>query len=494
MRVYYDRDADVNLIKSKKVAVIGYGSQGHAHANNLRDSGVKDVVVALRPGSPSVQKAENAGFRVMTNSEAAKWADIVMVLAPDELQAALYNGELRSNMREGTALAVAHGLSIHFRLIEPRADMDVFMIAPKGPGHTVRSEYLRGAGVPCLLAVEQNPSGNAVEIALSYGCAIGGGRAGVIETTFREECETDLFGEQSVLCGGLTSLILAGYETLVEAGYAPEMAYFECCHEVKLIVDLIYEGGIANMRYSVSNTAEYGDYSRGPRVIDDHVRAEMKKILADIQSGRFAREWVLENTAGQPSFKAMRRRAAEHEIEKVGEKLRAMMPWIAENRLEIALSYGCAIGGGRAGVIETTFREECETDLFGEQSVLCGGLTSLILAGYETLVEAGYAPEMAYFECCHEVKLIVDLIYEGGIANMRYSVSNTAEYGDYSRGPRVIDDHVRAEMKKILADIQSGRFAANGCSKTPPASRASRQCAAAPPSTRSRRSAKNCAR
>jgi ketol-acid reductoisomerase len=333
MRVYYDRDADVNLIKSKKVAVIGYGSQGHAHANNLRDSGVKDVVVALRPGSASAQKAEAAGLKVVTPAEAAKWADIVMVLAPDELQAQLYASDLRGNMREGTALAVAHGLSIHFRLIEPRPDMDVFMIAPKGPGHTVRSEYLRGAGVPCLLAVEQNPSSNAVEIALSYGCAIGGGRAGIIETTFREECETDLFGEQSVLCGGLTSLILAGFETLVEAGYAPEMAYFECCHEVKLIVDLIYEGGIANMRYSVSNTAEYGDYSRGPRVIDDHVRAEMKKILADIQSGRFAREWVLENTAGQPSFKALRRRAAEHEIEKVGEKLRAMMPWISENRL-----------------------------------------------------------------------------------------------------------------------------------------------------------------
>jgi ketol-acid reductoisomerase len=333
MRVYYDRDADVNLVKSKKVAVIGYGSQGHAHANNLRDSGVKDVVVALRPGSPSAQKAENADFKVMSNGEAAKWADIVMILAPDELQAALYNNELRPNMREGTALAVAHGLSIHFRLIEPRPDMDVFMVAPKGPGHTVRSEYLRGAGVPCLLAVEQNPSGNALELGLSYACAIGGGRAGVIETTFREECETDLFGEQSVLCGGLTSLILAGYETLVEAGYAPEMAYFECCHEVKLIVDLIYEGGIANMRYSVSNTAEYGDYSRGPRVIDEHVRTEMKKILADIQSGRFAREWVLENAAGQPSFKALRRRAAAHPIEEVGEKLRAMMPWIAENRL-----------------------------------------------------------------------------------------------------------------------------------------------------------------
>jgi ketol-acid reductoisomerase len=333
MRVYYDRDADVNLIKSKKVAVIGYGSQGHAHANNLRDSGVKDIVVALRPGSASARKAENVGLTVVTPAEAAKWADIVMVLAPDELQAQLYSADLREYMHEGTALAVAHGLSIHFRLIEPRPDMDVFMIAPKGPGHTVRSEYLRGGGVPCLLAVDQNPSGNALEIALSYASAIGGGRAGVIETTFREECETDLFGEQSVLCGGLTALILAGFETLVEAGYAPEMAYFECCHEVKLIVDLIYEGGIANMRYSVSNTAEYGDYTRGPRVIDQHVRDEMKRILADIQSGRFTREWVLENAAGQASFKALRRRAADHDIEKIGEKLRAMMPWITEHRL-----------------------------------------------------------------------------------------------------------------------------------------------------------------
>jgi len=333
MRVYYDRDADVNLIKGKKVAVIGYGSQGNAHANNLRDSGVKEVVVALRPGSASAQKAEAAGIKVMTPAEAAKWADVVMVLAPDELQAALYNSDIRPNMREGTALAFAHGLAIHFRLIEPRPDMDVFMIAPKGPGHTVRSEYQRGGGVPCLVAVEQNPSGNALEIALSYASAIGGGRAGVIETSFREECETDLFGEQSVLCGGLTSLIVAGYETLVEAGYAPEMAYFECLHEVKLIVDLIYEGGIANMRYSISNTAEYGDYSRGPRLIDEHVRAEMKRILAEIQSGRFAREWVLENAAGQASFKAMRRRAAEHDIEKVGERLRAMMPWIKQNAL-----------------------------------------------------------------------------------------------------------------------------------------------------------------
>jgi ketol-acid reductoisomerase len=333
MRVYYDRDADVNLVKSKKVAVIGYGSQGHAHANNLRDSGVKEVVVALRPGSASTAKAKAAGLDVVTSAEAAKWADIVMVLTPDELQAPLYAADLRPNMRASTALAVAHGLSIHFRLIEPRPDMDVFMIAPKGPGHTVRSEYLRGNGVPCLVAVEQNPSGNALELALSYASAIGGGRAGVIETTFREECETDLFGEQSVLCGGLTSLILAGYETLVEAGYAPEMAYFECLHEVKLIVDLIYEGGLATMRYSVSNTAEYGDYTRGPRVIGEGVRAEMKRILDDIQSGRFAREWVLENAAGQPSFKALRRRAAAHPIEEVGAKLRAMMPWIAENRL-----------------------------------------------------------------------------------------------------------------------------------------------------------------
>jgi ketol-acid reductoisomerase len=333
MRVYYDRDADVNLIKAKKVAVIGYGSQGNAHANNLRDSGVKDVVVALRPGSASAQKAEAAGIKVLTPPEAAKWADVVMVLAPDELQAALYNSDLKPNMRDGTALAFAHGLSIHFRLIEPRPDMDVFMIAPKGPGHTVRSEYQRGGGVPCLVAVDQNPSGNALEIALSYASAIGGGRAGVIETSFREECETDLFGEQSVLCGGLTSLIVAGYETLVEAGYAPEMAYFECLHEVKLIVDLIYEGGIANMRYSISNTAEYGDYTRGERVISAEVKAEMKRILADIQSGRFAREWVLENNAGQPSFKAMRRRAAEHDIEKVGERLRAMMPWIKQNAL-----------------------------------------------------------------------------------------------------------------------------------------------------------------
>ncbi|MCH8091753.1 MAG: ketol-acid reductoisomerase [Proteobacteria bacterium] len=333
MRVFYDRDADVNLVKSKKVAIVGYGSQGHAHALNLKDSGVKDIVVSLRSGSGSIKKAEDAGLTVMSPAQAAKWADIVMVLVPDELQAALYRDELEDNMKKGAALAFAHGFNIHFKLIEPREDFDVFMIAPKGPGHTVRSEYQRGAGVPCLLAVDQDASGNAREIGLSYGAGIGGGRAGIIETTFREECETDLFGEQVVLCGGLTALIQAGFETLVEAGYAPEMAYFECLHEVKLIVDLIYEGGIANMRYSISNTAEYGDYSRGPRVIDDHVRARMKEILDDIQSGRFAREWVLENVAGQTSFKAMRRRAAAHPIEEVGQRLREMMPWIAEKRL-----------------------------------------------------------------------------------------------------------------------------------------------------------------
>jgi len=333
MRVYYDRDADVNLIKGKRIVIVGYGSQGHAHAMNLKDSGVKDVRVALRAGSATVKKAEAAGFQVMAPAEAAKWADIVMVLTPDELQADIYNTDLKPNMKQGAAIAFAHGFNIHFALIEPRKDMDCFMVAPKGPGHTVRSEYQRGGGVPCLLAVSQNASGNALEIGLSYASAIGGGRAGVIETNFREECETDLFGEQVVLCGGLVELIKAGYETLVEAGYAPEMAYFECLHEVKLIVDLIYEGGIANMNYSISNTAEFGEYTRGPRIITDETRAEMKRILADIQMGRFAKEWVLENRAGQTSFKAMRRACAEHPIEQIGETLRAMMPWIAKNRL-----------------------------------------------------------------------------------------------------------------------------------------------------------------
>ena len=333
MQVYYDRDADVNLIKSKKIAIVGYGSQGHAHALNLRDSGVADVRVALRQGSSTGKKAEAEKLKVVTAAEAAKWADIVMVLTPDEGQSALYNADLRDNMREGTALAFAHGLNIHFKLIEPRPDLDVFMVAPKGPGHTVRSEYQRGAGVPSLLAIGQDATGNAHDIGLAYAAALGAGRAGIIGTTFREECETDLFGEQSVLCGGLTSLIQAGYETLIEAGYAPEMAYFECVHEVKLIVDLIYEGGIANMRYSISNTAEYGDYVSGPRLIDDTVKKRMKDVLTDIQSGKFVSNWMLENQAGQPSFKAMRRRSAERDIEQVGEKLRAMMPWIAQNRL-----------------------------------------------------------------------------------------------------------------------------------------------------------------
>ncbi len=333
MRVYYDRDADVNLIKGKKVVVVGYGSQGHAHAMNLRDSGVQDVRIALRPGSATTAKAEAAGFTVMTPAEAAQWADVVMILTPDELQAALYKTDLAPNMKEGATIAFAHGLNVHFNLIEPRGDLDVIMIAPKGPGHTVRSEYLRGGGVPCLIAVHQDSSGNAKEIGLSYASAIGGGRAGVIETNFREECETDLFGEQAVLCGGLTALIQAGFETLVEAGYAPEMAYFECLHEVKLIVDLIYEGGMANMRYSISNTAEYGDYTRGPRIVTEETKKEMKRILEDIQSGRFARDWVQECNAGQPSFKATRRRNAEHPIEEVGAKLRAMMPWIAKNKL-----------------------------------------------------------------------------------------------------------------------------------------------------------------
>ena len=333
MRVYYDRDADLNLIKGKKVAIIGYGSQGHAHALNLRDSGVAEVAVALRAGSASARKAEGEGLKVMTVAEAAQWADAMMMLTPDELQAEIYTDHLADNMKEGSALLFAHGLNIHFNLIEPRKDLDVLMVAPKGPGHTVRSEYVRGAGVPCLIAVQQDATGNAHDLGLSYASAIGGGRAGIIETTFREECETDLFGEQVVLCGGLVELIRAGFETLVEAGYAPEMAYFECLHEVKLIVDLIYEGGIANMNYSVSNTAEYGEYVSGPRIITNKTRAEMRRVLDDIQSGRFTRDWMLENRVNQTSFKAMRAKAAAHPIEEVGERLRAMMPWIAERAL-----------------------------------------------------------------------------------------------------------------------------------------------------------------
>ena len=333
MRVYYDRDADTNLIKGKKVAIFGYGSQGHAHALNLKDSGVKEVVTALRKGSPTEAKAKASGVNTMDLAEAAKWADVAMILAPDEHHGSLYRDHIAPNLKKGAALATAHGFSVHFKTIEPRADLDVFMVAPKGPGHTVRSEFKKGGGVPCLLAVHQDASGKAQEIGLSYASAIGGGRSGIIETTFREECETDLFGEQVVLCGGLTSLIQAGFETLVEAGYAPEMAYFECLHEVKLIVDLIYEGGIANMRYSISNTAEYGDYTRGPRIITDETKKEMKRVLTEIQKGEFARDWVLENRADQVNFKAMRRRSAEHPIEKVGEKLRGMMPWIAANRL-----------------------------------------------------------------------------------------------------------------------------------------------------------------
>ena len=333
MRVFYDRDADVNLIKTKKVAIVGYGSQGHAHTLNLRDSGVKDVAVALRQGSGSIAKAEAEGIKVMEPAEAAAWADVLMILAPDEVQADLYAAEIHENLKPGSAIAFAHGLSIHFGLISPPEGVDVFMIAPKGPGHTVRGEYARGAGVPCLVAVHQDASSAALDLALSYGSAIGGGRSGIIETSFKEECETDLFGEQAVLCGGLTSLITAAWETLVEAGYAPEMAYFECLHEVKLIVDLMYEGGIANMRYSISNTAEFGDYVSGPRVIDASVKARMKEVLEDIQSGKFVQDWMMENKVGAPRFKAMRRRSAEHDIEKVGQNLRDMMPWITENAL-----------------------------------------------------------------------------------------------------------------------------------------------------------------
>ena len=333
MKVYYDRDADLNLITDKKIVIVGYGSQGHAHAQNLRDSGVKDVAIALREGSATAKKVIDAGFAVKSNAEAAAWADIVMFLAPDEHQAAIYAADYHENMKQGATLAFAHGLNVHFGLIEPRADLDVIMIAPKGPGHTVRSEYVRGGGVPCLIAIQQDQSGNAHDIGLAYASGVGGGRSGIIETNFKEECETDLFGEQAVLCGGITHLIQAGFETLVEAGYAPEMAYFECLHETKLIVDLLYEGGIANMRYSISNTAEYGDITTGPRIITDETKKEMKRVLADIQSGRFVKNFVLDNRAGQPELKAARKAAAAHPIEQVGTNLRAMMPWIGANKL-----------------------------------------------------------------------------------------------------------------------------------------------------------------
>ncbi|NJN52400.1 MAG: ketol-acid reductoisomerase [Gammaproteobacteria bacterium] len=332
MHVYYDKDADLSLIQGMKVVIVGYGSQGHAHANNLRDSGVKDVTVALRKGG-SWRKAEKAGFKVAEVPTAVKGADLVMILTPDELQPGIYRDQIEPNLKQGAAIAFGHGFNIHFQLIEARPDLDVIMIAPKGPGHTVRSTYVEGGGVPSLIAISQNASGQAKEIALSYASANGGGRAGVIETSFREETETDLFGEQAVLCGGAAALVQAGFETLVEAGYAPEMAYFECLHELKLIVDFFYEGGITNMWYTVSNTAEYGGLTRGPRIINEATKLEMKRILKEIQTGEFAREFVAENQAGAPSIKARRRLSQAHEIEQVGERLRGMMPWIQSKRL-----------------------------------------------------------------------------------------------------------------------------------------------------------------
>jgi ketol-acid reductoisomerase len=333
MRVYYDRDADLNLIKSKKVVIVGYGSQGRAHALNLKDSGAKELRVALRPGSATAKKVEADGLQVMSVADAAKWGDLLMMATPDELQADIWKNEIAPNIREGAAIAFAHGLNIHFGLIEAPKTIDVVMIAPKGPGHTVRGEYQKGGGVPCLIAINNDASGNAHDLALSYACGVGGGRSGVIETTFQEECETDLFGEQVVLCGGLVELIRAGFETLVEGGYAPEMAYFECLHEVKLIVDLIYEGGIANMNYSISNTAEWGEYVTGPRIITAETKAEMKRVLHDIQTGKFTSEWMQEWKSGAARFKGIRRMNDKHQIEEVGEKLRGMMPWIGKNRL-----------------------------------------------------------------------------------------------------------------------------------------------------------------
>ncbi len=332
VKIYYDKDADTKILKGKKVAVIGYGSQGHAHANNLKDSGM-DVIVGVKKGGAGWEKANKAGFDVFTPSEAARKADAIMMLVPDEYMADIYRAEIAPNIKKGAYLGFAHGFNIHFGQIVPPSDVNVFMVAPKGPGHLVRSEYLKGSGVPCLIAINQDPSENTKKVSLAYASAIGGGRAGVIETTFREETETDLFGEQVVLCGGLTSLILAGYETLTEAGYSPEMAYFECLHEVKLIVDLIYEGGISNMRYSISNTAQYGDITRGPRIITEETKKEMKRILEEIQSGKFAKEWILECRANKPVFNALTKKGEDHPIEEIGQKLRAMMPWLKKGKL-----------------------------------------------------------------------------------------------------------------------------------------------------------------
>ncbi|HEU4838957.1 MAG TPA: ketol-acid reductoisomerase [Micavibrio sp.] len=333
LNVYYDKDCDLNIITGKNVAVLGYGSQGHAHAQNLRDSGAKNVRIALRPESSTNKKAQDAGFETMSPADAAQWADVIMIATPDELQKDIYYADLEPNLKKGAAIAFAHGLNIHFKLIKPRADLDVFMVAPKGPGHTVRGEYQKGGGVPCLVAVYQDASGKAKDIALSYAAGVGGGRSGIIETTFKDECETDLFGEQAVLCGGVSELVKAGYETLVEAGYPAEMAYFECLHELKLIVDLMYEGGLSNMRYSISNTAEFGDYVSGPRVITPETKEEMKRILKDIQSGKFVQDFMGGNKEGLTRLVQIREEQAKHPIEEVGAKLRGMMPWIGKNKL-----------------------------------------------------------------------------------------------------------------------------------------------------------------
>lgn len=334
MNIYYDKDCDLSIIQSKKVCIIGYGSQGHAQANNLQDSGA-EVCVGLREGSSSAVKAKGAGIAVKSIEDGVAWADVVMVLAPDEHQAAIYKEQIEPNIKQGAAMAFAHGFNIHFEAISPRADLDVIMIAPKAPGHTVRSEFVNGGGIPDLIAIAQDATGNAKDIALSYASAIGGGRTAIIETTFREETETDLFGEQAVLCGGTTALVQAGFETLVEAGYAPEMAYFECLHELKLIVDLMYQGGIADMRYSISNTAEYGDVTRGPRVVNENTKAEMKKILSEIQSGQFAKEFIDEMHSGAKNLEGLRKKGREHQIEEVGAKLRSMMPWIKANKIVV---------------------------------------------------------------------------------------------------------------------------------------------------------------
>ena len=437
-RIYYDKDADLSVLKGKTVAIIGYGIQGRGQGLNLRDSGVK-VVIGQRPGGPNYDLAKRDGFKPVSAAEATKKADLVIVLTQDTAQKDLYLESIAPNLRPGMALGFSHGMAILYGLVKAPKNVDVIMVAPKGPGSLVRSQFTEGKGVPALVAVHQNATGKAKQLALAWAKGVGATRAGVIETTFKEETETDHFGEQAVLCGGASALIKAGFETLVEAGYQPELAYFECLHELKLITDMIWATGIQGMRKRVSDTAKWGDISCGPRVVDARVKDNMRQLLKEIQSGEFARKWIVPPKDVDVFMVAPKGPGSllrsQYEEGKGIPALIAVHQDATGKAKQIALAYAKGIGCTRAGVLETTFAEETITDNFGEQVVLCGGVSALIQAGFETLVEAGYQPELAYFEVLHELKLITDMIYATGISGMRQRVSDTAKYGDVTRGP-----------------------------------------------------------